>query len=255
MPTVLERVKAAIVGDDANRLARRKGIKREIAKLQALDGRRSDITNQIRKLNEREAKAEGEHEKVCQPIQDRLSTLELEATELILADKEIPSELSDERGELLEQLASANSRLETEAKTIRDLRLQLEKQRASLGDTTTEASRLRGQLTAHGVANPELLAERFVVDQQVLWAEKRHRAAKEECQLAQRHYVEQVQRREDARVINSRGEVVRDPEPDEHEQRLLREVAGWEHECEAAAAAVAEAHAAREEIRQQIVAE
>lgn len=249
---ILEKVRAMLPGANAARLAKRAALKRLLAESEAAAARDRAIVAQLRALSQREAKAVEKHQSVCSPLQERLSTIDEEISNSILDNREVDEAIAVERGKLLERIASENTKLEAEVDALKKLRRQFESQRKALVSEVGQISAIRGQLSAHGVADPQLLIERAVAQHAVDWAEKRRSEAKRELAICQENLRVQQIAREKQRYTNSRGVVIDDQPPSDHELRLEREVEEWLAEVEASEVAWQNANQHRADVRRRI---
>lgn len=255
MPTVVDKVRARITGNDAERFAKRREIKRRLAELAALAGRQRAIGVQIRGLNTREEAAVSKHQRTCEPLQKRLEEIEVGVTSAILADEPVSDELAKQRAEVLDKLAAANAGLEAEVSTLKKLRRQLQAKMGGLFNSTREISRLRGQLAARGVADPQLLLDRFVNTQERHWVDRRLTAARDELQKVNALFETAKRYRLDYPAVRTMGEPRQDEQPSESERELSAEAEQWAAEVQAAEAALADAVQKQDAIRQAIIDE
>lgn len=233
MPTVVERARALVTGDDADRLAARREIKKEIARLETLAQRRTAIAQQLKSLDAREEKTISHHEKTCQPIQKALAEIEGEVTRLILADKPVDDVLAKNRADTLGKLSIANSALEVEVEVLKKLRKSIQEELRKLS-ATDQISQLKGQLRGGQLANPSMLKEMFVATQARSWADNRKRDAERELKSREEELLSRQRQRAEQRIVNSHGQLIEDPEPDELELANEREVQQWHAELAAA---------------------
>ena len=255
MATVIDRVRAAVTGTDADRLAKRREIKQELAELRVAEEKHRALQRQIASLAAREAAAVAKHRTTCAPIQEKLQQAELEITELIVGDLEIPDRLAKQRGDAIEKIAAANVNLEAEAESCKKLRKQLELQRQNLQHAVSTIPAVRGKLAAHGICCPELALQRFVATSRIQWADKRRADAQREVNALE----DRLGRKEG----DSREHYNRDTPVDYEEQFdrrhplviALQELEEWRAELDAAEREFQAAMKDRDELRARILAE
>jgi chromosome segregation ATPase len=253
MPSILDKTKSLLTGDDAERLGQRRSVKKEIASLEAeREGHRA-ITSQLRQLAEREEKSTEDHEKICTPQQKRIAEIESEIAGLIFDNEPIPDKLAAQRAKCYEKIATANAKLEAEVEAIKSIRKGLQSQAAGHNTLDSEITRLRGMLKSKKLANPELQLHLFVINQEFHFANERCRVAERERQQAWDSVSVQQREREKLEKFhtNSHGEI-RNLPGDDVMPKLQQAAAEWESEFDAAEQARYEADRRRREIRQKM---
>jgi hypothetical protein len=159
--------------DEKERKAKRKAIKTEVAAIEAVRAKAASMTQQIRDLDARADRAADKHTATTTPIQARLSEIDVEFSEALLAGKDLAPALVQERDELLRGISNANLNLETETQAIKKLRNAIEQERQKLILESSSVDKVRGRLRDRGIASPRLLTSLVVARKTVDWAKRR----------------------------------------------------------------------------------
>lgn len=255
MANIIDHLKAAVTGDDPERLAGRRPHKETIAAEAAARQADRSINQQIQELNARKEKEASDYEQRMAKPQSRLAEILADMESKLLAVEPLPQKLVAEQTKLEGDIAAAGAELETTLKNIDGIIRKLRVRKQAFAVTISEGAKARSALSCAGLANPELLIKRHIADQCHVWATARVDAANSAYQSLLVSLGVQQRERESHAVRNSRNEIVRELQPSANEQSLLREVDYWLAEINAAESAQAEAAAEKQRIRDAIVSE
>jgi len=223
MPNLLDHAQAAVTGGDADRLAGRREVRKKLAVLLASQQRIDAIREQLRTIDQREAKTVASHQKTTDPLQSAMLEIESAVTDAILKDQPVGDKIAKKRTALLEKIATANSKLEVEVDAMGKLRSQYQLDLSGSSGIDRQIANLRAELRGKW-GSPKLQERRFVNQISLKQAHSRLIAAEEGLRDA-----DQVARSAEA----SRADGER---PDAYEIGAQRELGYWSAEREEATA-------------------
>jgi len=150
----VDNVKAAAAGEDAERLAKRREIKREIAERRVLYRKIKILEQQHTDLDRRASQAEEALQDVCRPIRARLK--EIEAQQIVAEEEHQAPDaaLATEQLELMQKIADQTDILNDAIARIDKLRVPLEKEIRDLR-LQTQTEHLTNQLCQKKCARPD----------------------------------------------------------------------------------------------------
>jgi hypothetical protein len=241
MPSVIDHVKAAVAGDDANRLARRREIKERIPAARERQKQIASLQAEIAAAERAVNEAVAQHQQSCMPLQAQLA----DASEA-------------ERVRLREQIDQANYTLQLSVQKlnfrIQGFQNELAQLRVSSSDTPET---LENELTR--LASPELDAEHFVSQQAVEWAVRRLEHAQKQLEKNAAELSEEQQERLQAHTEYSerfgRRIIESNRGPSESERIYARRVCRWQAEVAAAQALLQSARSEADKIRRAMINE
>lgn len=248
-PTIIERAKAKLFGDDAERLAARRELKADLAKQQAIIATGESIAQQQRLLAQREQQAVDQCETTTAPLRERLLAIEEQVQAAILAGEEVGKAVVRERLAVLQAITEATSKLEAEVDAIRKLRRKSEVSGGGISVARQRASEIEGKLKSGPLASHRLLNERFALTEKILWLERRVSAADRQLDLVQSAF------RDATRGQEQHGPLEEGDDRLQFISNLEREFDQWKFELDAARCDLETAQAERDRIRQAILDE
>lgn len=145
--------------EDNPRLARRRNIKRDLARLQILEQRAAVLQQRLTEYD-READAAADlHRATCEPLQAELEALESKAVDAIVERRPVDPESESRRAEVVRLVEDANSTLDESVQKIERLRKALEEELKTARKESAGKQGLETLLTHQGIGNPELLEQ------------------------------------------------------------------------------------------------
>lgn len=244
-----------VFGTDSTRQKNRTKIKAELATLEASATLARAITAQLSQLAERKAAAQQTCAEAVAKAESQLDSILDGTAAAITAGEEVSDKLIKQRDKLLDEIASAKSRLDAESEAIAKLSKHHQTRLAPLHAATNRISEVRGQLQAYGTADPDLLIDRFVNRERMVWAQKRLRSAERELQSATERLSFMARNREAAQQSDPPGEFRDGPEPTPVEIDATRDLHFWQAETCAAQQELDAASKQKEQIREEIISE
>lgn len=223
---------------DTERLARRRAIRSEAAKLQFEKDKIPVLEATLADSHQRVEVATDAHTATCAPLQLELSTLESEAVARI-GRREPPDETADgRRAELLREITDENGRLETIVEAEKVCRAPTEREVWKLRNEVLDPKAVLSRLGQPALASPSLLLAAHCASQATRFASARREHARRSLKL------------HEANVGGLRcGQITGNLTAE------LFHVSKWEAEVAAAGAAVGEAIAEGQRIHKAILAE
>src|SRR5262245_54117994 len=109
--SVVDRIKAAVTGDDATRLAGRREINRQRAQRRLDEAEVEEINAEIRKVDADVDAAMDAHQKTCLPKQTEIERLESRILEATVNREPIPDKDENRRRKLLQEIEHENQML------------------------------------------------------------------------------------------------------------------------------------------------
>ena len=223
MPNLLDHAKAIATGGDADRLAGRREVRQKLAPLLASRQRLDSIREQLKAIDQREAKTVASHESTTGPLQSKMLEIEAAVTDAILKDEPVGDKVAKERTAILEKIATANSKLEAEVESLNKLRKQYQIDLGGHNRIDQEIRNLRSELRGK-LGSPKLREKQFVNRHAFQFSNNRVLAAEEGLRDA-------AQVAEAAEASRAEGEL-----PDDFELGAQRELSYWAAEQTEAAA-------------------
>lgn len=162
--------------DEAERLSRRKDIRRRLAEQRVLRQRWEALDAHVREAESRLDQLADEHSAKTAPIQTRLEQLDEKEIDQLAAGGAADPSIAKDRAELGAQLRELNEAFETAAGAKRRIIARLRTERAAVGPTNWGTAD-ESQLTSDVNADPQLVVERFVLAQESQFLAQRLRAA------------------------------------------------------------------------------
>jgi hypothetical protein len=242
MPSVIDHVRAAVTGDDADRLAKRREIKARIPAARERQARVVSLQQEISAAERELEAAAATHQSLCQPLQLELAN----ATD------------EGERSRLRQQIDAANDTLESNVRKLhaRIRHFQTERSQMMTGPAETPES-LANELCR--LASPELDAQHFVSQQAAEWTVRRLEHAQKQLEKWSAELNKEQRERTQTRTEYSerfgRRTVESNKGPSESERIYARRVRLWESEVAAAQALLQSARSESEKIRRAMIDE
>ncbi len=176
---------ADIASNEADRQARRHGIRLKIAELTILKEKAELLRQEIRRLDGEVEAAADEHSQVCQPLQLELAELEQAAISRI-ASREPADKKSDvRRAAIIAEIQQHNEVLEEATTRCKRLKSPLEAEVNKLLYDSAALDSLQGKLTSLPLACPKLLARSYVCERRIASASARITTARKNIGLYQ----------------------------------------------------------------------
>ena len=163
--------------DEQDRLARRAGIRQQMAEHAVELQRAAALEDEVRQSHLRVEAAAELHRQETEPIQAELETLEKHAVRRIAERAPADQEADRRRRELIGQIAAANSALELVVDCEKKLRRPAEIEAGRLRQEFVSPAALEVRLGQPGLANPELEIQLFTAQQAAKFASARQAEA------------------------------------------------------------------------------
>ena len=163
--------------DELDRLARRQGIRAEMARNAVALQHAAMLESECRESHARVELAADLHRQECDPLQAELERLERDAVRRIAERSPADQEADRRRRELIGEIAAANAALELVVETEKRLRRPAEIQADRLRRDHVDPQALAVRLAQGGTANPDLLVKLFVAQRTVRFAQARQAEA------------------------------------------------------------------------------
>lgn len=159
-------------------MAGRREVRKKLAELDAIRGRAKVFTDQIKDLDRQADEAADDHQRTCRPLQEQLSSIEDDIAAALCDRLPVSPDLERARLEIIGQIEQANQTLEETVARIKKARGRIGKQKKEALKGSEPREPLERKLALSPLANPKLLTDEWLSQQDEQWYQSRLKFAR-----------------------------------------------------------------------------